>query len=115
MTKHHVRITAPGASVLERIRMYRAARHLRRMITRHGYKTVADTLEKAAREVGVTVHRQHPDLPKVRRCPVDSACEPQVGWEALLVHVYEIHTADSEPEWCRQEIVQRLLERGPAR
>lgn len=115
MTKHHVRITAPGASVRERIKMYRAARYLRRMIACHGYESVADALEQAARDAGVTVHRQHPDLPKVRRCPVDSACEPQVGWDAFLAHVYEIHTDDTDPEWHRQEIVQRLLERGPAR
>lgn len=103
------------ASVRQRVRLWFAARRLRRMVSRVGFEQAARLLEQAGAETGVTVSQVHPDLPRVRRCPVDSDCEPLVGWEAFLAHVYELHTDDSDPEWRRQEIVQRMLERGPAR
>jgi hypothetical protein len=117
MTRDRVRIffSASGLPLRERIRLLKAVIRIRVLIHRHGFDAVACVLEQAGREVGVAVHRQHPDFPRIRRCPVDSACEPLAGWDAFLVHVYEIHTDDTDPGWRRQETVQRLLERGSAR
>jgi hypothetical protein len=55
---------------------------------------------------------------RARVCPVDPAsCEPLVGWERFIRHVYDVHTAGAEED--RWTTVDRLLhghlpEPGPA-
>jgi len=113
-TLYRVRITAPGLPLMQRLRLRIA---VYRMIWsgRHaGLGALARALESAAEGRDVTVRHWTQDG-RVRRCPVDPDCAPVTGWETFLAHIYELHTDGSEPEWRRQEIVQRLLEEGPAR
>lgn len=50
-----IRLYAPGLSPRQWIRLLKTAVRIRILIRRHGFDAVADTLEQAGAETGVTV------------------------------------------------------------